>query len=232
MVRHLLSKKHITAICLAALAAAGCSPDGGGGRKGNALFQEGQFDEAVLAYQSGIERFEDADITQVHSNLLNNQGAAYYRGENHEAAKNAFIKSIAMADDRAEQVRGSYNAGNAAFGSDEKPVSADFFRQALLLDPGNVDAKYNYEFVKRQLKREQQDDQQEQGGNEPPPKPSDYAKELKARADALVAERRYREAHQLMTDGLKSDPTIKAFQTFIDRTASIADIDEGAPASR
>ena len=205
----------------------GCSTSTSSGRKGNDLFAGGEFDEAVVAYQKGLDRFEEKVPGKVHSDLLNNQAAAYYRGENIEAAQNAFISSIAMADALPEQARGSYNAGNAAFAADAKQLSTDFFRQALLLDPGNRDAKYNYEFVKRQLQQQQQN---QQDGNEPPPKPSDYAKELKAQADALVLQKLYREAHALMMDGLKRDPTIKAYQTFIDRTASVADIDTNQPA--
>ncbi len=212
-----------------ALLATGCSNVTQSGRKGNAEYADDRFDEAVIAYQRGLDEFDELEPGSVPSDLYNNQGAAYYRGENPEASQNAFINSIAMAEGRDQQIRGSYNAGNAAFANDAKSVSADFFRQALLLDPQNADAKFNYEFVKRQLKREQQN---QQGENEPPPKPSDYAKQLKARADALVAEQRYRDAHEIMTDGLKTDPTVKAYQTFIDRTASVADIETGkAPES-
>lgn len=200
----------------------GCSGPSDDGRRGNGLYEDGRFDEATAAFQEGLNEFVDDTPDIVRSNLLNNQGAAYYRNEEPEAAQNAFINSVAMAENVAEQARGSYNAGNAAFAAGTKQLSADFFRQALLLDPENDDARFNYEFVKRQLDEEKQDEQG--GGNEPPPKPSDYAKQLKAQADQLVEQHRYADANALMTDGLKIDPTIRAFQTFIDRTASVADI--------
>jgi tetratricopeptide (TPR) repeat protein len=214
----------VPAMLLLGLVAQGCSRPSDDGRRGNDLYEEGRFGEAAVAFQEGLSRFEDETPGAVRSNLLNNRGAAYYRNEEPESAQNAFINSVAMADAVPEQSRGSYNAGNAAYASGAKQLSADFFRQALLLDPENQDARFNYEFVKRQLDEEQQE--QQGGGNEPPPKPSDYAKQLKAQADELVARRSYREANRLMTDGLKIDPTVRAFQTFIDRTASVADINQ------
>lgn len=205
----------------------GCTTATDRGRGGNKQFARDEFEAAAASYQEGIDRFESAEPDKVLSDLLNNKGAAHYRADNPEPARDAFIRSVAAATDVRDQARGSFNAGNSAFAAGEKQVAADFFRQALFLEPGNADAKFNYEFVKRQLEQEQQD---QQDGNQPPPTPSDYAKELKARADELVARHRYRDAHELMMDGLKIDPTVRAFQTFIDRTAAVADIDGGQSA--
>src|SRR5690606_26423612 len=115
------------------------------------MYEDDQFAEASVAFQAGLNRFADETPATVRSNLLNNQGAAYYRNEEPESAQNAFINSVAMAENVSEQTRGSYNAGNAAYAGGSKQLSADFFRQALLLDPDNEDARFNYEFVKRQL---------------------------------------------------------------------------------
>lgn len=208
----------------AIMVGAGCAGASDDGRKGNARFADENFREAATAFQEGLDRFSDDTPGKVRSDLLNNLGAANHRNENVGAARNAFVESVAMAESVDDQVRGSYNAGISAFAEGDKRLSADYFRQALLLDPNNTDAKFNYEFVRRQLQEDQQD--QQSGGSEPPPKPSEYAMQLKAQAEELVAARRYRQAHEIMINGLRVDPSVKAYQTFIDRTASVADIDQ------
>ena len=55
--------------------------------------------------------------------------------------------------------------------------------------------------------------------------PSEFAKKLKAQADQLVAGRRYKEAYDLMVDGLKKDETVSSYQTFIDRIKVVDGID-------
>ena len=114
--------------------------------------------------------------------------------------------SVAAADDEAFS-RAAYNAGNTAFTVEDGQRALAFYRRALLADPANDDARFNYEFVKRQLDEQgqQQDQQNQQDQNEPPPEPSAYALALKERADALVGQRRYRDAHRLMAAGQRTD---------------------------
>ena len=72
-------------------------------------------------------------------------------------------------------------------------------------------------------KQQSQDQQQQQQV-----KPSEYAKQLKAQAEILVAQRLYKEAFNLMMDGLKSDPTVQAFQSFINRIKNVVNIEDAA----
>jgi tetratricopeptide (TPR) repeat protein len=89
---------------------------------------------------------------------LNNLGAALFRSGDSEQAEIAFSSAARMANTPQDLVRASYNAGNAAFTAQELETALENYRRALLSDPSNLDAKFNYEFVKRQL------DQQEQNG--------------------------------------------------------------------
>ena len=67
-----------------------------------------------------------------------------------------------MAMDTEDLVRASYNAGNAAYQTQQLEQSLEHYRRALLNDPSNQDAKFNYEFVKRQLEEQQQQQDQQQ----------------------------------------------------------------------
>ncbi len=66
------------------------------------------------------------------------------------------------------------------------------FKEAIKADRDNIDARYNYEMLKRKL-------DQEKKKNEP----SKFAEELKAQADALAAQGKFKEAYDLMLNGAR-----------------------------
>lgn len=159
--------KYLTALVMAALL---FGPGDGkkNGRKGNALYGQEQYAEAATAYQEGIRSVQEGGPGAVHSGLLNNLGAALYRSGENEQAGVAFASAATMALAPEDLVRASYNAGNAAFQAQELEQSLEHYRRALLNDPSNADAKFNYEFVKRRLQeqQQQQDQQQDQQNQE------------------------------------------------------------------
>jgi Ca-activated chloride channel family protein len=153
--------KYLIALIMAALL---FGPGDGkkNGRKGNALYGQEQYAEAAAAYQEGIRSVQEGGPGAVHSGLLNNLGAALYRSGEHEQAGVAFSSAATMALAPEDLVRASYNAGNAAFQAQQLEQSLEHYRRALLTDPSNQDAKFNYEFVKRRLQEQQQQQQDQQ----------------------------------------------------------------------
>lgn len=228
--RHILSDTHRSlplTLCLCALVLAGCNPGANSGRSGNKQYEKGLYDDAAETYKEGIDKLVgDADTAEGNSilaGLQNNAGASLLRGEHYADARDQFVSSVTSTSFETEKARGYYNAGVAAYNEEQKKLSTEYFRKALLLEPSNADAKFNYEYVARELKHENEDNQ-DQSGDQPPPPPSAYAKELKAQAEELVAQRRYPEASQLMKDGLQMDPSVQAFKEFMDRIDSIVAI--------
>lgn len=130
------------------------------GREGNAHFRDGRYDGAAAAYREGLQGLDEA--APIRFGLLHNLGAALLRGGDPSAALDAFDGAAAAARTPEEVARAAYNAGNAAFAQEELRTALDRFRRALLADPGNEDAKFNYEFVKRRLEEQQQQQQQQQ----------------------------------------------------------------------
>ena len=131
------------------------------GRQGNALYGQEQYEEAMAAYQEGVGAVQEDGPGAVHSGLLNNLGAALYRTGDMEQAGIAFSSAATMALAPEDLVRASYNAGNAAFKAEQLEQALEHYRRALLNDPSNADAKFNYEFVKRQLEEQQQNQEQQ-----------------------------------------------------------------------
>ncbi|PIQ63421.1 MAG: hypothetical protein COV99_02725 [Bacteroidetes bacterium CG12_big_fil_rev_8_21_14_0_65_60_17] len=130
------------------------------GREGNKLFEAEAYDQAAEAYRSGIRSVEGDGPGQIHSGLLNNLGASLYRQGEFESSAAGFASSVRMAPDATGRARGWYNAGNALVQAQKLEEAVEMYREALLQDPTNTDAKYNYELARRQL--EEQQEQQEQ----------------------------------------------------------------------
>ena len=136
------------------------------GRQGNAQYAQEQYADAAATYRDGIKSVQEDGPGAVHSGLLNNLGAALYRGGDAEQAGIAFSSAARMATSPDDLVRASYNAGNAAFDTEQLDQSLEHYRRALLSDPSNSDAKFNYEFVKRKLEEQQEQQQDQQQENE------------------------------------------------------------------
>ena len=217
------TRSHVHTFTLAAaLLLSACGGAADDGRRGNTLYAVEDYAGAAAAYAEGLAASEGDAPSDVRAGLSNNLGVAQYRLEDYEGARDAFGASAVWATSDAGRARAAYNEGNAAFALGDSEGALEAYRQALLLQPDHEDAKFNYEFVKRQMQEQSQEESSEQDR----PEPSDYARQLKAQAETLVAQRQYRAAHDLMMGGLQADPTVRAFEPFITRIGEVADINE------
>ena len=146
---------------VALLALALFLPDDGSkqGRQGNALYERGEYAAAAAAYQAGLAAVEDAEGAATYG-LQHNLGAALHRNGDFEAAAQAFQQALQTAASSVDVGRAAYNAGNNAYAAQDLEASLAAYREALLAQPGDEDAKFNYEYVKRRLDQQQQ----QQGG--------------------------------------------------------------------
>lgn len=206
-------------LLISLLSAAVGDPDG---RTANDLFREGRYREAADAYLAALEELGPQAPAEVQAALLNNLGSALYRMEDYETALQAFVRSLAVAKAGSDRSRAAYNAGNAAYRQNNLKAALSFFKQALLEDALNEAARFNFEYVRRQVRDDEQQQQDSSGRIEP----SEYARALKRQAEELVARRQYGAAHDLMMDGLRIDETVRAFQDFIGRIGNVAKIEE------
>jgi len=132
------------------------------GRRANALYEQAQYDEAIRLYREGLAEHDFNAPGITHSRLMNNLGAALHKTEDYENAKAAFDRAAAMAIEDADRARAHYNAGNNAFQTQELEAALEHYKNALLNDPSDLNAKFNYEFVKRQMEEQQNQDQENQ----------------------------------------------------------------------
>ncbi len=128
-------------------------------KAGNKLFTEEKYDQALNKYQ-------DALLSQpVNKRIQFNIGDTFYQKKKYEEALQEYQKVIGTDELRLEE-QSYYNLGNTLYRLEKLPESILAYQQALKLDPNDVDAKYNLEYVRRKLKenanKQQQNPQQQQ----------------------------------------------------------------------
>ncbi|HYG02144.1 MAG TPA: hypothetical protein VD927_06830 [Chryseosolibacter sp.] len=192
-------------------------------REAKELFNQGDYKAAAEKYKYLVDSL---GVTEEEVNL--SMAHAYYLSKDSTNAVNTYQQLTGSTNpdirSKANQQLGVItNKG----GKPEQALS--YFKQALKADPGNEDARYNYEMLKKKLEEKKKQDEQNKKDkkddkNNKKQEPSEFAKKLKAQADKLVAQKQYRDAYNLMMDGLKKDQTVSTYQDYIDRTKDVAEI--------
>lgn len=122
-------------------------------RRGNRLFGKENWKEAELSYRKALVK----DSLSVAGRY--NLASALYRQENYEGAREV-MQSFEGQEMSSDQ---SYNAGDIALQLKDYAGAVEAFRNSLLLNPGDLDAKENYIYAKKMLENQQQ---QQQGGGQ------------------------------------------------------------------
>lgn len=124
--------------------------------KGNDDFAREAYLEALADYQSA--QIESPELAEPYYNAAN---ALYREGAYPEAlAQIQQALQFAASDTLAQN--GFYNMGNSSFNSQDWQAAVDAYREALLLNPNDQEAKYNLELALQMLQQQQQQEQQEQ----------------------------------------------------------------------
>jgi len=127
--------------------------------EGNRLFTEEKYDEANNAYRDALLDDPESDIIQF------NIGDTQYKKKKYEEALKEF-EGVLDSDDIIMQSNTYYNMGNTFYRMGKLPESILSYKRALELNPDDLDAKYNLEFVRKKLKdqaeKQPQENQQQQ----------------------------------------------------------------------
>jgi len=139
--------------------------------RGNRLYRAGRYAEAVVAYQEALRAGEDSP--RLHYNL----GTALLQLGRYQEAQRAFGQALTTVDPELRQ-RALYNLGNRFLLEGRQPgdrqgelltAAIEAYRQALRIDPADVNAKWNLELALRE--------QAEQEQRQPPPSQSQEEEE-------------------------------------------------------
>lgn len=136
-----------------------------GARKANEAYEKGDFAGAEQAYLEAIR--QNPDDARLYFNL----GNALAKQGKFDEAISAYERFKDMSPDPQSKALADFNIGNV-YGNQEKWDRAkEQFRNALRQNPGDGDAKYNYELSNRiqqdqEQNQQQQDSEQEQDGQD------------------------------------------------------------------
>lgn len=130
-------------------------------RAGNRQYKKGNWQNAEIEYRKA--QAKDSTSFAAGYNLA---GTLYREGNFDEAAKTLDrLKEIAPASGRAADY--FYNQGNVAVQKKDWKAAVEAYKQSILLNPEDLEAKENYAYAKQMLKDEEQqggggDNQQDQ----------------------------------------------------------------------
>lgn len=125
-------------------------------RKGNRDFKKENYREADVEYRKALVK--DSLSMAANYNLAN----TLYRQNDFEQSAKAMekLKEVAPASEYAADYY--YNLGDIAIASKNWQAAVDAFKQSLLRNPGDLDAKENYIYAKKMLENQQQQQQNQQ----------------------------------------------------------------------
>lgn len=162
-------------------AAAQRMPERGLVRKGNRLFAKERYEHSSNAYREALQhdstsfearydlanaliRMAMADTTA----YTNPEGSAAKMSSGNLQQAEALLQaaaadSLQTAENRAEAY---YNLGNAQFVQQKLQDALQSYRRSLVLNPDDMEAKYNYALTKKLLEQNQQNDQNQQNNDQ------------------------------------------------------------------
>ena len=139
------------------VAPAGAQVDRRDVRKGNRDFKKENYREAEIDYRKALVK--DSLSLAANYNLAN----TLYKEGNHEQAGKCLetVKDIAPASASAADYY--FNLGDVAIAREDWQGAVDAFKESLLRNPGDLQAKENYIYAKKRLEDQQnQQDQNQQ----------------------------------------------------------------------
>ena len=128
-------------------------------RRGNRLYNRGDYTTAVERYARAL--LYDPGSFEAAYDL----GNALYKSEWFDKAEEMMARAatdtLRTDADRAEAL---YNLGNAQFQQQKYKEALESYRRSLLLNPDDMEAKYNFAYTKKLLEQQQDDNNQGGGG--------------------------------------------------------------------
>ena len=123
--------------------------------EGNTFYDKGKYNESIERYQDAIR------IAPENAYALYNLANTYYRTEKFEDAVSLYESYLAQISDENIKARGLHNMGNAFLMMNDLEKSIESYKNALKLNPGDEDTRYNLAYAQKKLKQQQQQKEKE-----------------------------------------------------------------------
>ena len=148
----------IPLLVLAALALTSCGSSAERlNNDGNEAFAEQDYERAMTAYLQAQQ--ESTELAEPHYNAAN----THYRQETYDQAQQEIEQALVSGEAQPGLDQHSYyNLGNTLYQAQRYEPAIEAYKEALRLNPGDLEAKQNLELALRQLQQQQQEQQQDQ----------------------------------------------------------------------
>jgi tetratricopeptide (TPR) repeat protein len=122
-------------------------------RNGNDQYDQENYKDAEVDYMKALEKNPESAKGQF------NLGGALYKQENYEDATTLYNNLTINDNKKISKSDSYYNLGNTLLKSQKYQESIEAYKNALRINPGDMDAKYNMEYAKKMLQNQQQQQQ-------------------------------------------------------------------------
>ena len=134
-------------------------------RSGNRMLRNRNYNEAEINFRKGLVK----DSTSFISSY--DLASSLYLQKDYDNAAKALERVEAQLPDSEYADRWHFNKGNIALQQQDWQTAVEAFKQALLLNPGDLEAKESYIYAKKKLEEQQNQqgdkgDQGDQGDNQ------------------------------------------------------------------
>ena len=136
-------------------------------RQGNRQFRKENFREADVDYRKALVK--DSTSFAANYNLastLYRLGSDDPQGTSYQQAKECLDRLSETAPASEYEADYHYNRGDVAIAMKDWKTAVEAFRQSLLLNPGDLDAKENYIYARKMLENQQNQQNQNNDQNQ------------------------------------------------------------------
>lgn len=147
----------VLVILTLSLVVAACSPSAEKlNKEGNSAYAKQAYEEALSAYQ--FAQIESPELAEPYYNAAN----SLYRQGMYAEALEQLSQALSFAKEETLAENSFYNLGNSSFSTQEWENAIEAYKETLLLNPDDLDAKYNLELALQQMQQQEQQEEQEQ----------------------------------------------------------------------
>lgn len=124
-------------------------------RRGNKAFEKGDFKEAEIDYKGALERNASSPVGEF------NLGGAVYEQENFEESATIFDNLSRRSLPDEQRAKSFHNLGNSLINLQQYQQAVEAYKNALRINPDDMDSKYNLLYAQQMLQEQEQQQQSE-----------------------------------------------------------------------
>ncbi len=125
-------------------------------RKGNSQYDQGNFKEAEKDYRKALEINKESVKGQF------NLGTTVYQEKNFEESAKLYGELAGKNQDKDIQAKIYHNLGNSYMEAKQYDKSILAYKNSLMNNPSDLDTKYNLEYAKMMLRKQQDQQKKDQ----------------------------------------------------------------------